>query len=31
MTEKGIKNGLCHSIKRYATADYRYTKDYDKN
>ena len=30
MNEKGIKGVLCHSINRYAKADNKYMKDYDK-
>ena len=31
MVEKGIRDGLFHSIKRYVKANSRYTKNYDKN
>ena len=31
MVEKGIRGGICHSIFRYAKADNKYMKDYDKN
>ena len=31
MVEKGIRGGICHSIYRYAKANNRYMKDYDKN
>ena len=31
MVEKGIKGGICHSIHRYAKANNKYMKDYDKN
>ena len=31
MVEKGIKGGICHSIYRYAKANNKYMKDYDKN
>ena len=31
MVEKGIKGGKCHSIYRYAKANSKYIKDYDKN
>ena len=30
MVEKGIR-GLCHSINRYAKANNKYVKDYNKN
>ena len=30
MVEKGIR-GICNSINRYAKANNRYMKDYDKN
>ena len=29
--EKGIPRGICHSIYRYAKANNKYMKDYDKN
>ena len=29
--EKGIREGICHSIYQYAKADNKYMKDYDKN
>ena len=31
MVEKGIREGICHSINRYAKANHKYIKDYDKN
>ena len=31
MVEKGVRGGICHSINRYAAADKKYMKDYDKN
>ena len=31
MVEKCIKRGICHSIYRYAKANKKYMKDYDKN
>ena len=31
MTGKGIRGGICHSIYRYAKANYKYMKDYGKN
>ena len=29
--KKGIKEGICNSIYRYAKANNKYMKDYDKN
>ena len=31
MAEKGIREGICHSIYRHAKADNKYIKDYGKN
>ena len=31
MVEKGIKRGISHAIYRYAKANNKYMKDYDKN
>ena len=31
MVEKGIREGICHSIYWYAKANNKYMKDYDKN
>ena len=31
MVEKGMTGGICHSIYRYAKANNKYMKDYDKN
>ena len=30
MVEKSIRGGICHSIYRYAKANNKYVKDYDK-
>ena len=30
MVEKGIRAGICYSIYRYAKANKKYVKDYDK-
>ena len=31
MVEKGIRSGICHAIHRYAKANKKYIKNYDKN
>ena len=31
MVEKGITGGICHTIHRYAKANKKYKKNYDKN
>ena len=31
MIEKGIRGGICNPIHRYAKANNKYVKDYDKN
>ena len=31
MVEEGIRGGICHSIRRYAEANNKYMKSYDKN
>ena len=31
MVEKGIRAGMCHAIHKYAKANNKYMKNYDKN
>ena len=31
MVEKGIRDGICHAIHRYAKANKKYMKDYVKH
>ena len=31
MVEKGIRGGICHAIHKYAKANDKYMKNYDKN
>ena len=31
MVEKGIRCGICHAIHKYAKANNKYMKNYDKN
>ena len=31
MVEKGVRGGICHAIHRYAKADNKYMKDYNKD
>ena len=30
MVEKGVRQGICHSVYQYAKANNKYIKDYDK-
>ena len=31
MKEEGIRDGICHAVHRYAKANDRYMKNYDKS
>ena len=31
MVEKGTRGGICHALHRYAKANNKYNKNYDKN
>ena len=31
MVEKGVRGEICHAIHRYAKANYKYMKSYDKS
>ena len=31
MVEKGIKGGICHAMHRYAKANNKYVRDYNKD
>ena len=31
MAEKDVRIGMCHFVNRYAKANNKYMKDYDKN
>ena len=30
MVEEGIRGGICHAVQRYAHANNKYMKDYDR-
>ena len=30
MLEKGVRDGICHAIRRYAEANNKFMKNYDK-